>query len=66
MRSLRRREKRSVLWWAPPIDSVTKGTGSHDLDGEPVEAGSDEKGLDKVLRVSLEESMGVQRLAWAK
>lgn len=33
MRSFSRREKRSVVWWAPPIDSVTKGTGSHDLEG---------------------------------
>ena len=45
---------------------MTKGTGSHDLECEPVEAVSDEKGLDKDLRVSVEESMGAKRLAWAR
>ena len=34
MRSFRRREKRSVVWVAPPRDSVMKGMGSQDLGGE--------------------------------
>lgn len=45
---------------------MTNGTGSHDLDGDPVEGGSDEKGLDQGLRVPLEEGIDAKQLAWAE